>query len=240
MSTQADLSVSKTNRKGTWLGVLLSLALTLLLYLSFRWAFWEPFVIPSGSMKTTLLIQDYVLVKKYAYGLRIPFSKFWLWGPKTPQRGDVVVFKSKDGSGQFLVKRVVGLPGDQIAMDNKGHLRVNGEAFGYELIKDDEDFVVYKENNGVRSYRIQYASGMEQEDQDFSVPEGQIFLMGDNRNYSNDSRFWGPLPMENMMGRLTMIWMSCEDSDDLSSFLCAPAQFRLGRILTPVDFEVGR
>lgn len=205
--------------------------------MSFRWILFEPFVIPSGSMEQTLLVQDYVVVKKWAYGVRIPFTKSWLGGPTIPERGDIVVFKSKDGSGHFLVKRVIGLPGESVSMDQSGVLSINGNPFLYQTLPaDDNDaFAPRVENNGSRSYRVQYYDEGDQTPFEVDVPEGHLFMMGDNRNQSADSRFWGPLPLSHLMGKLVMIWMSCNESDSYSSFLCPPKDFRWPRIFKRVD-----
>src|ERR1035437_1532607 len=95
--------------------------------LAFRWALFEPYVIPSGSMIPTLLIHDHILVNKFAYGLRIPFSKSWLFRGSEPQRGDIVVFRSVEDSGYFMIKRVVGVAGDKIEVDPEGYVKLNGE-----------------------------------------------------------------------------------------------------------------
>jgi signal peptidase I len=204
--------------------------------MSFRWALWEPFVIPSGSMESTLLVQDYVVVKKWAYGLRVPFSNTWLYGPLTPQRGDIVVFKSVEGD-HFLVKRVVGLPGDRLSMDEKGFLRINGEVFDYKKSSSEssENYDRWTENNGRVSYQIQLAAGINQLPFDEEVPEGHLFMMGDNRNYSSDSRVWGPLPLDKIMGKLTMILISCEESERISSFFCSLQDIRKERLLKRVQ-----
>ena len=83
------------------------------MFFAFRWGFYEPYVIPSGSMIPSLLINDHIVVQKYAYGLRWPFTNSWMYGPEIPERGDIVVFRSVKDSGFFMVKRVVGLPGDE-------------------------------------------------------------------------------------------------------------------------------
>ncbi len=229
----------RDDKRGKWTDVIKSLLTILILYLGFRWILWEPFVIPSSSMEKTLLIQDYVLVNKHAYGVRVPLSKSWLIGPKVPKRGEVVVFKSKQDDNLFLVKRVIGLPGDKITMDEKGFIQVNRTPFVYEAFEDDSDeFSAYKESNGEHTYRIQIRSGGKVNPESYEVPEGHIFLMGDNRDYSSDSRIWGPLPLENIMGKLELIWFSCEESDKLSSFLCAPSDFRTERFFQAVDSGV--
>lgn len=218
------------DKKGKWTDVLKSIFVISFLYLTFRWILWEPFVIPSGSMETTLLIQDYVVVKKAAYGVRIPFTNRWAVGPYTPKRGDIVVFKGVDNSGHFLVKRVVGLPGDSIQMASNGMISIGGVEFGYQKIENnDEFFDVYLENNGEKEYRVQYLKSWSQEPIDFKVPPDHLFMMGDNRNHSSDSRVWGPLPLAHMTGKLSMIWVSCKESDTYSSFLCSPNDFRLDR-----------
>ena len=224
------------DRRGKWSDVFKSLGFILLLYLSFRWILWEPFVIPSGSMETTLLVQDYVVVKKWNYGVRLPFTETWLWGPQLPERGDIVVFKAKDQSGHFLVKRVIGLPGETISIDKNGFIHINGVGFGYSRkTSSDKDFVVYEEDNGNKSYKVQYFEGLEQEPYELTIPEGEIFMMGDNRNQSADSRYWGALPLNRIMGKLVMIWMSCHESENYSSFLCSPKDFRMERLFKLVD-----
>src|ERR1700729_3545582 len=95
--------------------------------LAFRWALFEPYVIPSGSMIPTLLIHDHILVSKFAYGLRIPFTKVWMFRGEEPKRGDIVVFRSVEDSGYFMIKRVVGLPGDQVEIEPEGYVKINGE-----------------------------------------------------------------------------------------------------------------
>lgn len=217
------------DKRGKWSDVLRSLFVILVLYLGFRWVLFEPFVIPSGSMEKTLLVQDYVVVKKWAYGLRFPFTKSWFTGPHIPKRGDIVVFKSLDDSGHFLVKRVVGLPGEKLTMDKEGLLRINGDLFNYRDVSDNDAYKVLVENNGRKEYRVQYIKGMAQSPYEIEIPPGHIFMMGDNRNHSADSRYWGPLPMENIMGQLTMVWISCKESETLSSFLCSPKDFRNDR-----------
>ncbi len=218
------------DRRGKWSDVIRSLMTILILYMAFRWILWEPFVIPSGSMESTLLVQDYVVVKKWPFGLRIPFTHQWLIGPKLPERGDIVVFKAVDESGHFLVKRVIGLPGDEIETTDQGFLVVNGQEYSYQSLEsEDEEIDVYRENNGQKSYQVQFYKQMTQQVSSYKVPEGHLFLMGDNRNQSADSRYWGPLPIKNLLGEMVMIWMSCNESESLSSFLCSPKDFRWER-----------
>ena len=224
------------DKRGKWTDVFKSLLMIVILYMGVRWILWEPFVIPSGSMETTLLIQDYVVVKKWAYGLRVPFTETWLYGPHLPDRGDIVVFKAKDESGHFLVKRVIGLPGEEILIDEKGFIQINDFPFVYqEMESDDENLAIFKEDNGDKRYQVQFSKGMSQAPYEIRVPEGHLFMMGDNRNFSADSRSWGPLPLGRIMGKLVMIWLSCEESDSYSSFLCSLKDIRKDRILKSVD-----
>jgi signal peptidase I len=225
------------DRRGKWSDVVRSLFFIVVFYMGFRWILWEPFVIPSGSMETTLLVQDYVVVQKWAYGVRVPFTKYWLMGPYLPERGDIIVFKSiNEESGHFVVKRVIGLPGDEIRINSQGFIQVNDEPFVYQELPESDDYlVVFREDNGRKQYQVQYAAGVNQETYEITVPQGQLFLMGDNRNHSYDSRFWGPLPIEQIMGRLSMIWISCEESEAHSSFLCPAENIRWPRLFKTVE-----
>ena len=229
---------NRQNKKGKWSDVLFSLFLFISLYLSVRWLFFEPFVIPSGSMEQTLLIKDYVLVKKWAYGFRLPFSETWILGPKTPKRGDIVVFKDKNLSDRFLVKRVIGFPGEYVSMDEKGIISINGSPFKYKKVeRKDDDILVMIENNGQKSYRVQYFSDVKQDPFEFQLSEDEIFVMGDNRNQSSDSRSWGGLPMNRLMGKLTLIWLSCREKEvgENSGFFCSPEDFRMKRLFQRVQ-----
>ncbi len=193
-------------------------------------------MIPSGSMETSLLVQDYVIVKKWAYGVRLPFTEKWILGPHKPERGDIVVFKSVNKDGHFIVKRVIGLPGDEIRISSKGFIQVNDDPFVYqEMPQSNENFTVYQEDNGVKQYMVQFTADLEQTTHEIKVPEGHLFMMGDNRNYSYDSRFWGALPIERIMGKLTMVWISCEESESYSSFLCSVDDLRFDRLFMSVD-----
>ncbi len=224
-------SKNRQNKKGRWNDVFSSFFLLVFLCLSVRWLCFEPFVIPSGSMEQTLLVRDYVLVKKWAYGLRLPFSETWIFGPWTPKRGDIAVFRDKDLSGRFIVKRVIGLPGDRVSMDEKGVVSINGHPFEYQIVETgDEDVLAMTESNGQKSYRVQYLSDVEQNSFEFHVPKNEIFMMGDNRNQSSDSRYWGGLPMERLVGKLFLIWLSCRESEVDSEFLCPPGDFRVERL----------
>ncbi len=188
-------------------------------------------------MIPSLLIKDYILVTKFSYGLRVPFTKIWLMGPSLPDRGDVVVFRAKDDDFYFMVKRVVGLPGDRIQMvqkDGVDRLSINGTLMEQTELnppEDEEDFSWYSEILGNRKHYVQYSKfSSQQEAQEFVVPKGHIFVMGDNRDRSSDSRVWGPLPVENILGQAQLIWMSCKEDSPAGGVFCFGEDLRTERL----------
>jgi signal peptidase I len=222
------------NQKGTWRSVAKEFIFVILLICGARWIGAEPFLVPSGSMIPTLLIKDYILVTKYSYGLRLPFTKKWILGPYLPDRGDVVVFKAKDDNFYFMVKRVVGLPGDKIQVDRKGHrLIINGKNMNMKFLENSEDgdFKVLNENLMGHSHLVQYSqNSIFAHDGTIEVPKGQIFMMGDNRDRSSDSRVWGTLPIENILGKAQLIWMSCKEDSPAGGVFCLGSDLRTERI----------
>jgi signal peptidase I len=220
--------------------------------LAFRWLLFEPYVIPSGSMIPTLLIHDHILVSKFAYGVRVPFSKTWLFKNNEPKRGDIVVFRSVEDGGFFMIKRVVGLPGDKIEVDGEGYVSLNGERLPakvlnvtaeassqapyypvtendlgggsfsqYDFFEEDLKGIVHRgllDKNAARFY-----------DRPFTVPEGHYFCMGDNRDNSKDSRYWGALPREHLLGKALFVWLSCDETLPFLPVLCNPLKLRWGR-----------
>lgn len=173
----------------------------------------EPFRIPSSSMEPTLEEGDLILVSKFAYGIRLPVLNRLVVDLGTPERGDVVVFRFPQDPRQDYIKRVVGLPGDEIVYIDK-RLYVNGElvqeeSLGPALTEEGFEVVEYGEKLGEVEHRI-YKMPRRHDPRRFDivVPEGRYFVMGDNRDNSNDSRGWGFVPDENLVGRAFLIWMN--------------------------------
>lgn len=205
-----------------------SLFPVLLIVLLFRSFLFEPFKIPSGSMIPTLLIGDFILVNKFAYGLRLPVlnSKFMDVGE--PKRGDVVVFRYPVDPKINFIKRLVGMPGDTIVYRDK-KLFINGEAvevvsqgvFSSNEIKcttPRSDAERYAEQLGEVGHDILLHHGSGSRDGQWVVPEGHYFMMGDNRDRSNDSREWGFVPEANLMGRAVGIWLNFDYTKGCGDF----------------------
>ncbi|MCO6414312.1 MAG: signal peptidase I [Thiogranum sp.] len=180
----------------------------------------EPFRIPSGSMMPTLLVGDFILVNKYAYGIRLPVINAKVLDLGSPQRGDVVVFRFPKDPHVDYIKRVVGVPGDHVVYKNKT-LYVNGEKVpqipagtymgtGSGLSMSGADR--RREALGAVEHDILVAPGAHGVTADVVVPPGHYFVMGDNRDNSNDSRYWGFVPDENLVGRAFMIWMNWDSA----------------------------
>lgn len=201
----------------------------------------EPFKIPSGSMIPTLLVGDLILVNKFTYGLRLPVLNTKITEGNAPQRGDVMVFRYPPKPSLDYIKRVVGVPGDTVAYVNK-RLTVNGQAVPTETLPDffDEDvmryFKQYEETIGNKKHRLlndpdrpAFVPGAEQfpgreacnytiEGVTCVVPQGHYFMMGDNRDNSLDSRYWGFVPEKNIVGKAFFVWMNFGSLKRIGSF----------------------
>lgn len=184
----------------------------ILLVLVLRSFVGEPFRIPSGSMLPTLEVGDFIFVNKAAYGLRLPVVNHRILATGRPARGDVVVFRYPPDPSVDFIKRVVGLPGDLVQYRDK-RLFINGTevsqealgayaAFPVQLVERRLEFL------GESGHEMLVMPSRVTPDLEFRVPEGQYFVMGDNRDNSNDSREWGMVPEENLVGRAVVVWMN--------------------------------
>ncbi len=200
---------------------------------------YEPFRIPSASMMPTMLAGDFILVEKFSYSLRDPVWRHELVKTGQPQRGDIAVFKHPPQNQVDFIKRIVGLPGDRIIYRNKT-LYLEPACVGeqaqcpqqLQVVTDAAPLLQYQEQLGEVSHNIlinpnvsarerfyyQQTDRRTQVDE-WIVPEGHYFFMGDNRDNSEDSRFWGFVPEQNLVGRAVFIWMSFEMDRPASSWL---------------------
>lgn len=192
----------------------------ILIVLVLRSFLFEPFRIPSGSMMPTLLAGDFILVNKFAYGIRLPVVDLKIIDMGSPKRGDIAVFRYPEDTSIDYIKRIVGLPGDRIRYEDK-ILYVND-------VKMDQQYLGEYIGVGMglgmtgASLRLEHLDGVDHQilvqnrrrirEGEFMVPEGYDFAMGDNRDNSNDSRFWGPVPDKNLVGKAFMIWMSWDSA----------------------------
>jgi signal peptidase I len=208
-----------------------SLGFALLIVLMIRSSVVEAFKIPSGSMIPTLFIGDHIFVNKFAYGFKIPFVDFFSGNPfyvvkrDPPARGDIIVFKYPRDESLYYIKRVIGVPGDTIEVRDK-QLYVNNKPVARDTITGPAAEKVltplespeYKpERFGVFMEHLNNVDHLILQDKDdymavnqvpITVPPESLFVMGDNRDRSNDSRFWGFVPYKNVKGKAMVIWLS--------------------------------
>ena len=253
----------KKDLRANWFTALKSFLLPVILILAIRWAAIEPYVIPSGSMIPNLLIHDYILVNKFAYGLRIPFTYKYLVTWSKPRRGEIVVFRNVGEEDYFLVKRVVGLPGDLLSYNAKSELLINGKSVeaviptpkeleeffakiplaSREAYLEKSDFLIenFSDAESTQTPSAKHfvlkakKDGSRLEEAPIQIPEGHYFMMGDNRDHSSDSRVWGLLPFQNILGRASFIWFSCEEDPANSQEFCDPRRLRFPRIMTRIN-----
>jgi signal peptidase I len=176
----------------------------------------EPFRIPSASMMPTLLIGDFILVNKYEYGIRLPVINTKVTDIDYPERGDIVVFRYPEDPNIPFIKRVIGLPGDHISYYDKT-LYINGNPMKQTVLGDYEAVgsginmngtSLRSEDLGTLSHQLLIDQDRFSREVEGTVPEGYYFVLGDNRDNSKDSRYWGFVPDENLIGRAFMIWMN--------------------------------
>ncbi len=187
----------------------------LLIVLVLRSFIFEPFRIPSGSMVPTLLVGDFILVNKFSYGVRLPVSNTKILDVDKPKNGDVAVFRFPGDTSLDYIKRVIGVPGDRISYINKA-LFINGKPASLEKIgpyhppqsaRAAQNLLELKESLQGAEHNILVSFDKRTLNGEWVVPEGQYFVMGDNRDNSNDSRYWGFVPEENLVGKAMFIWM---------------------------------
>ncbi|MEN8129306.1 MAG: signal peptidase I [Pseudomonadota bacterium] len=176
----------------------------------------EPFRIPSGSMMPTLLVGDFILVNKFAYGIRLPVLNTKIIDIAGPKRGDVAVFRFPRNPSDDYIKRIVGLPGDRIAYFNKA-LYVNGKKMNQQLMgryagvgsgSVMDKAQLREESLEQVNHQILVNENRMNIEFEYVVPQGHYFVLGDNRDNSNDSRYWGAVPEGHLVGKAFMIWLN--------------------------------
>lgn len=238
-----------------------SFAIAIGIALVIRWGLIEAYVIPSASMLPSLLIHDHIFVNKLVYGIRVPFSEDWLIRFASPKRGEVIVFKYPEDKNVFFIKRIIGLPGDKIVFEN-GKLIINdkpqeltpepggewNEATDIDFRREDVQNIHFQTDNkgnydhfieqlGDKKHSVLLRKGEDfgRSEGPFTVPPKSYFMMGDNRDNSHDSRRWGAMPEENILGRAMFVWLSCEETLPSVPFLCNPATIRWHRFFHQVN-----
>jgi len=248
MSSANDGSTSETSahspakQETAWDGIK-GFLWVILFALTVRWLLVEPYRIPSGSMIPSLAVGDQIFVNKLSYGIRVPFTTSLMVEFSEPTRGDVAVFVCPDTPELNYIKRIVALAGDEVLVRN-GVLSINGEPLdresaGNKMFQDRHfesstwfqfDAVEHSEENHGVAYSILADDARPAPTRDFGpfvVPEGNVFVMGDNRDHSRDSRVFGAVPVGHIMGRAMFIWWSWgKDGFDTD---------RIGLSLTPKD-----
>ena len=184
----------------------ISLLPIILIVLVIRTFMFEPFKIPSGSMIPTLLIGDFILVNKYEYGLRAPVTKTKIIDISKPKRGDVAVFRYPLNDKINYIKRIIGLPGDIILINNK-KIKVNGKEIQKPQVSNDLPYLFSEDIDDKKIYILEDLSEKTSELK-YVVPRNSYFVMGDNRDRSSDSRYWGFVPESNLVGKASLIWFS--------------------------------
>lgn len=201
----------KTKGKSWLIDEIVAIFPVLIIVLVLRSFLFEPFRIPTGSMKPTLLEGDFILVNKFAYGFRLPISGTTVLPVSRPKIGDIVVFRHADGKD--LIKRVIGVPGDRIRYVNK-QLYINDKLVPHQMLEETHDHGVFtiesKEHldNIIHDIYDYPQVNREYRYNDVIVPAKSYFVMGDNRSNSEDSRVWGFVAEKDLIGKAVATWMS--------------------------------
>ena len=243
---------SQQSRKAWFIENVLSLLFALLIVFIIRSSIIEAFKIPSGSMIPTLFVGDHIFVNKFAYGLKIPFSDLvtdhpiYMINRDSPKRGDVVVFIYPKDESLYYIKRVIGTPGDTVEMKNKT-LFINQKRVSQDPVPGPEAEKIFKAleeprdpANTIHFYtehldstnhllRIDHTNLRSENFGPIQVPSESLFVMGDNRDSSGDSRFWGFVPLKNVKGKAILVWLSIWLDFSEGQF-----DFRPGRIGTSI------
>jgi signal peptidase I len=202
----------KLKKKSTFREYVEAALIAVLLALFIRTFVVQAFKIPSGSMKPTLLIGDHILVNKFIYGIKVPFTDRYLVQIKRPKRGDIVVFKWPENENKDFIKRVIGIGGDKIAIIDDT-LHINGKKIVTQYLEKyrDRDLTQakkYLEFLGECKHYILDERTTHENRGPWTVPEDSIFVMGDNRDNSHDSRFWGFVSLNKLKGKAIIIYWS--------------------------------
>lgn len=233
--------LASLHRQPTWIAYTGSFFPVIAAVFLFRSFLFEPFKIPSSSMLPTLQIGDLILVNKFTYGIRLPVVNKKVIPINDPERGDVMVFKFPKDPALDYIKRVVGVPGDKVVYRNK-RLSINGKEVSYEKLPEylDEDrlqyYEHYRENlTGIRheiltdsklpgyvpspdNFPQHELCSYNLEGFECTVPAGHYFMMGDNRDNSLDSRYWGFVPDRNIVGKAFFVWMNLGNLKRIGGF----------------------
>lgn len=192
---EASTPNKKLKKKSVFREYAEAAAIAIILALFIRTFVIQAFKIPSGSMIPTLLVGDHILVNKFIYGIKLPFVNKTMIPIRTPQRDDVIVFIYPQDESKDFIKRVIGLPGEILKMVDR-KIYINGKPY-------DDEYGVFKESQGQRMLTPAKSNFGP-----VSIPEGHLFVMGDNRDNSHDSRFWGFVPIESVRGKALIIYWS--------------------------------
>ncbi len=199
-----------------------SLFIPLFFVCVFRAFLFEPFRIPTGSMRPTCVEGDFLFINKYEYGLRLPVTGTKILSVGAPQQGDIIVFRyPPDPQKMDFIKRVVAVPGDTVKVEGKT-LIVNGKAVPQTFVQHVSEEILpgytetvseYQETLGAKTVNIYVRSRVFLTQKEITIPAGQYFVMGDNRDNSQDSRAWGLVPEEMIIGKAVSIWFSWDSKD---------------------------